>query len=141
MVCRLKGFEHVVERTHLHRFDGGRDRPLPGHDDADEVRIDFQRLAEQLDAVHPRHHQVAQEQVEILLRQRLEPLRAAGRSHRLIALVGQRLAQGVLQLDLIVHDEQAAPLRCGHDSLLPVPLSLGHSADPRRGGDSRWRHS
>ena len=33
-------------------------RPLAGHDDADQVRVDRQRLREQLDAVHAGHHQV-----------------------------------------------------------------------------------
>ena len=131
MDLQVERLQKVVEAPDLHRLDGGRDRPCPVMMMPTRLRVDLERFAEQLDAVHAGHHQVAEHQVEVLLFQRLEAACGrVGRADGLIALVGQRLAQGALQLDLVVHDEQSAARFVSAIVRPPSasPRSLGHSA-------------
>ena len=72
----LEGLQYVIECACLERFDRSRDRAMSGHHDAGQVAVDLMTGAQQRDAVHLRHHQIGQQQIEWLLaqcRHRLEP--------------------------------------------------------------------
>jgi len=73
-------------------------------------------------AVHPRHPQVAHDEIEGALGHTVERVGAVARRHRVEAGVAQRIGHGRRQRGLVFHDEyrRAAPqvlrrcgLRCG----------------------------
>src|SRR6185437_10677778 len=70
-----------------------------------------------------------------LFLQRLQPLGPAGDADRLVAAVGQGVAQGAGQLDLIVHDQEPVPLLRGHR----LVLSLVRRLDQAFAGRLRMR--
>jgi hypothetical protein len=63
-LLELERLEHVVVRAALHRVDRGLDRAEAGHDHRDRARRLLRDLVEQRDAAHPRHLQVADDEVE-----------------------------------------------------------------------------
>src|SRR5437867_10281961 len=60
----------LVERARLERIHRGRDRAVPGHQDAGDVAIDLLAAAQERDAVDFRHLQIGQQQIERLLAER-----------------------------------------------------------------------
>ena len=77
---QTKRFEHVVKGADFHGVDRGLNRALPGHDQGDQMRIDFERGPQQRDSVHLRHHQIAEHQIEVLFAQSLERVMTIGKS-------------------------------------------------------------
>src|SRR5882672_10312171 len=76
------------------------------HDDADQIRVDFECPAQQDNAVHFGHHQIGEHKVELLLTQRRQ--RSVGRSEASsrIALLLQRITEGLHLIRFIIHNEQ-----------------------------------
>ena len=82
--------------------------PCSGHDDADEIGIDRKTGLNELDPIHSGHHQIGQQQIEFPLPEHHQGLGAGQESHGFVSLVGQHLAQGGHQFDLIIDDHDAA---------------------------------
>ena len=64
-LTEAEGLEHVVVRALLHRCAGRLERGETRHDDRDQIRVVLACLANQLDAVHLRHHDVREENDEL----------------------------------------------------------------------------
>ena len=94
--------EHLVDLLRL-----GRE-----HDDRHRRALRAQPLAD-LEAVHPRQHQVEHHEVELLLGEARERLAAVGRLHDLVAVALEREREQCLDRLLVV-DEQDAGGAVGH---------------------------
>ncbi len=111
---KLERLEDIVERAELHGINRGLHRALTGHNDSDDVRIDLQRLAQELDAVHFGHHQVAQEQVEVAFAKLLDGFLRRRESLDEKVLRGERIAQRPHQFHLVVHDKNSTDMSLVH---------------------------
>ena len=65
-LVRVEGLGHVVIGAVFQRRDRGFDRGIAGHDDHDELRIDFVHAALQLDAVGAVHLDIDQSRIPAL---------------------------------------------------------------------------
>ena len=116
----VERLENVVEGAALHGRDRRVDRAMAGHDEAHQVRVNPLCGAQQRDAVHIRHHEVGNQDVEgggtigCRRAQGAERFRAGTRSGRRIALSGQGAAQGDDLGALIIHYQEPGERRGIH---------------------------
>ena len=101
----LERLQDVVVRAALHRIDRGLDRAEAGHDHGQRVRMRARHLAQQLEAAHLRHLQVADDHV---VAGALELVRRAhavfGGAHD-VALHAEEVGDDVADEFLVVDDE------------------------------------
>ena len=116
----VERLENVVEGAALHGLDRRVDRAMAGHQEAHQVGVNLLCRAQQRDAVHARHHEVGNQDVEgggtIGRRgaQGAERFRAGTRSARRIARSGQGVAQGDDLGALIIHYQEPGERRGIH---------------------------
>jgi hypothetical protein len=106
-LLHLEGLEDVVVGAALHRVDRGLDGAEAGHDDGEGVGRDGADRLEQLDAAHPRHLQVADDEVVVgvaQLSQRRRPVLGGAND---VALHAEEVGQDVPDELLVVDDEDA----------------------------------
>ena len=108
------GLEHIVDGSGSHRLDGSRNRSVPRHDDGDKGRIDRDRVLKKRKAVHLRHDQVCQDQVEGAVLQGGKGFRPGCNRGHAVSLVPQGVAQRGHQRNFVVYDEKAAVLTVCH---------------------------
>ena len=113
-LVQLERLQEIIEGTRLHGFQGRLHGRLTGHDDADQLRIDFKGLAEQLDAVHFRHHQVAEQEIEVLGAQQRQTFGGRGRGPYDVVVAGEIGFQRLGQIRLILHDQYPAKVGLRH---------------------------
>ena len=97
--------QHVVARPFPHRLHGVFDRPVRRHHEDGQGRGLPPDLAEKLQAVHPGHFHVRNEQGERPLVDFLEGVRARGDRLDVVPVAGQDFRQGGPHLEFVVHDE------------------------------------
>ena len=97
----------VVERTDLHRLDGGVHRAERRHEDHGRRRVQRLGRLEDLDAVAAAHLQVAQHDVVIALVELLDRGVAVGRLVHVVPGLGERAQEAPPERVVIVSDENA----------------------------------
>jgi hypothetical protein len=103
--AQLERLQNVIERAGLHRRYRRGDGALAGHDDADQIAVELLCRLEQGNAVHPRHHEVGQQQVEPGISQGLQGSSSVGEAMGVVAMVAQRIAQRPDLGGFVVHDQ------------------------------------
>ncbi len=82
----VEGLGEVVEGAGLQRLDRGVDGAVRGDHHHGQIGIFAQRLAEQGHAVHLRHAQIGDHEVDVVLAERSEPLLAVLREEHVVAV-------------------------------------------------------
>ncbi len=82
------------------------DSAVSRHHDSGQVAVDLVGRAQQRDAVHLRHHQIGEQEIELPLAQLRESLAGRGEPSGCIPFRLERVAQRCHQRRFIVHDEQ-----------------------------------
>jgi hypothetical protein len=128
---RADGFFEVVEGPELDGFDGRLDRGVSRDDEDFGVGRDIARGAEQLDAVHLRHFDVEQEQVEVLLAEQIESFAGRRGGRDPVALVGEDAADALANHLFVIDGEHSRRLGPGllivHDRDSPAGWGTGSS--------------
>ena len=127
----------VVEGADLHGRDGRLDRAVGRDDDDRDQGIDPLDPPQDLDAVHPRHEKVEEDDVEGLGGEFLQRLLARARDLDLVALRRQELGQDVVDDRLVVDDVDdafAAHGRCPRrrGGRLPGAVAADRQGDGER---------
>ncbi len=108
-VCDLvwvQWFGHVVIGAILQRRDRGFDRGVAGHDDHDELRIDFVHAALQFDPIGAVHLDIHQGRIPALFRQPGKRVVGILRGANFVALFAEPFAQRIAHAQFVVHDQQ-----------------------------------
>src|SRR6185295_12373076 len=107
-LLHVDGLAQVVLRPQLHGPHGGLHRPVRGHEDHHRLRPHPPDLVQELQAVHPGHAQVGEDDVGIdLLEQGEAGAGVVGLGHVVPVLAQQRL-QRRRRVDLVVDDHDPA---------------------------------
>jgi hypothetical protein len=101
----LQRLREVVESALAHRVHRAVDGAVRGHEDDAGPRGLLGELGQELDAVHVRHLEVGEDDVEGLARRRLQGLAAVGGGGRLVALRLQDHLEDVALAPFVVYDE------------------------------------
>ena len=96
-----------VGAPRLHRLDREAHVVVAGDRDRLEVGVALLRLAHERDPVEPRHHDVGEEDVEVLLGEELQRVRPGRGDADLVARGLDQLAEQLLEEPLVVDDEDA----------------------------------
>jgi hypothetical protein len=104
-IVEREGLFEVVARPATKRGDGRLERGVGGHHDDRRPRIEDARALEQVEPVETGHHDVGEDDVEVLLRESREGLFAARGRRDVVALGGQGPGENVLDCGLVVYDE------------------------------------
>ena len=106
-VVELQGLGDEIGGPGLHRLDGVLDRGEPGHDQERNVLSRFADGLDQGDAVHFRHDQVGDHQVEIMAGERLQRLGGAvhGRDRKIVEF--QKILQRFPHRVVVIDDEDS----------------------------------
>src|SRR5450759_3771894 len=139
-VCDLvwvQWFGHVVIGAVLQRSDRGLDRGIAGHNDHDELGIDFVHAALQLDPIGAVHFDIHQGRIPALFRQPRKCVARVFYRTYLVAFFAEPFAQRVAHAQFVVHDQQFS--LCAHFNHLiliaafPSPPAAGEASFPWAG--------
>ena len=111
-LVRVQRLGHVVIGAVLQRRDRGLDRGIAGHDDHDELRIDFVHAALQFDPVGAAHLDIHQGRIPALFRQPGKRIARVFYRSYLVAFFAEPFAQRVAHAQFVVHDQQFS--LCAH---------------------------
>src|SRR5208282_3289365 len=136
-LVRVERFGHVIIGAVLQRHDRSLDRRVAGHDDHDEIWIDFVHAALQLDAIGAVHLDVHQGCIPALFRLAGERVVGVLRSANFVTFFAEPFAERVAHAQFVVHDQQfSLGSHCNHLTfvaawLAPAPAS--EASSPRTG--------
>jgi hypothetical protein len=103
----VEGLLDEVERAQLGRLDGGVDGPVAGDHDDVEVGVALPHLRQHLEAVHPGHLDVEQNEVGAGILEPPERLLAVLREHGLVLLVAEDHVHRIADVLFVVDDQNA----------------------------------
>ncbi len=112
-VVRLVGFFQIVVGAAPHRLHGALDAAVGRDDDDGGGRFALLHLLDQGEAVHPRHDQVGEDQVDRLLLQHLQRLQSVDRGMDGVADFAKLLFQEETEDRLIVDGKDFGGVRHG----------------------------
>ena len=104
-IVGIEGLGDVIERAVFERPDRGLDRGVTGHHDDAGVELLALDLLEQLDAVHARHADVGDRQVELAAGQLGERIVGVGGGIDVVPFLDKPMDERVPNDQLIIHDE------------------------------------
>ncbi len=104
-----EGFNQVVVRAMLRRFDARLHIASAGCQQQDHLRILGSRNFEQRQTGHAGHSQIGDERIEFLLQQNLKRLLTARHSLALVPCVVEQLFQQQADSCLVVDDQNSGP--------------------------------
>jgi two-component system, sensor histidine kinase and response regulator len=108
---RVDRLGDVAQRPVLERLDGGLEQRVGGHDDHRDIDVARAHRAQELDPGHPRHRDVAQDDVE---RRRLEDgrgLASVGGGRDVVPRLGEDALEGPEQGGFVVRDQHSSHAR------------------------------
>jgi hypothetical protein len=142
----LERLQDVVVGAALHRVDRRLDRAEAGHDDGERVRSGRVHLLEQLDAPHPRHLEIADDEVVARVTELVQRRRAVlGRADD-VPLHPEEVGEDVANELLVVDDEDRRTLidtahaRAGPDARRRGRCRRDRGRRGRRGRNRADRH-
>jgi len=133
---RLDRLAQVIGRAPLQRLHRGPDVLLAGDHHHREVGPGLPDAPERLETVHPRHHQVQQDQVGGRTRQALQGLGSAGRGLYGVAVRGEEIVVEGAEEGVIVNGQD--PL-AGHGARAPQRPPPPAPPDPAASRPLPWR--
>ena len=111
-IAHGEGLFEVIAGAAAEGGDRGVEARIRGHQDDRRPRVEQPRLVQHVEAAEARHHEVGDDDVELLLLEAGHGLLAAPGCGDPISLGRERLAQHLPHGGQVVHDEN----RGGHDS-------------------------
>jgi hypothetical protein len=91
---------------------------MAGHDDADDLRIDPMGRFQEFDAVHLRHREVGEHELEARLPQSVESLGRGCERRGRVAFDLQRAGERLHLRGVVIHDQQACARLYEHAHVL-----------------------
>ena len=102
----VQWFGHVVIGAVLQRCDRGLDRGIAGHNNYDELWVDFVHAALQFDPIGAVHFDIHQGRIPALFRQLGKCIARVFYGTYLVAFFAEPFAQRVTHAQFVVHDQQ-----------------------------------
>jgi hypothetical protein len=103
----------VVEGPDFHRLHGRVDRPMRRQHDHGEVRLHRLEVRHQLDAIHLRHPNIGQDEIDARLLEPLQSASAVTGRHHVVPVLAQVVFDHPPQALVVIDQEDGLPLTHG----------------------------